>query len=144
MSKNEEGKVVVKFEDEPLLADLDVPKLLAERQKFAALEKLHKTQKDLKSAAILVAVEAVKADTVVYTDDKGEWSITRVEGTPGETLDEEKLRQVIMRTFGVDMPRAVAVIQKAMVPKAAPETHIKVTAPKAEKPAKLIVNKARK
>lgn len=130
MSKPQSERKIVKYEEEPLLAELEIPELLEERQQYADKEKIFKAKKDSVSAGILSAVEAVNADTVLYTDKKGEWSIVRVEPEPSKTLDEDLLRENLMKIGKLDAAVIAKIFGKSTVLGETKKPYVRVYPPK--------------
>ena len=118
MSKAAAEKIIVTVEQEPLLLDLDFPELLKAYRKVNEKYAFHNAKTELYDAqrrqiknSIGIAIDAVKADVVVYTDSKGlEWKSTRISPDPKEVLDPSMLRTNIMK-FG---KLAAPIVQKIM------------------------------
>ena len=107
-SKSEE-KIVVEVAGNMLLEELEVPELLKEFRKWYVKEhdaaheaSKWKKKKDAVGVNLQVAIEAVQADSVTHTSNNKEWRATLVKGEPGEKLNEDKLRDNLMRMCKLD------------------------------------------
>ena len=123
MSKAVVEKIIVTVEQEPLLLDLDFPELLKAYRKVNEKYAFHTAKTELYDAqrrqiknSIGVAIDAVKADVVVYTDPKGlEWKSTRISPDPKEVLDEGKLRTNMMKLGKLAAPIVQKIIGESIV-----------------------------
>ncbi len=133
MAKNEsDTKVIVKYTDVPILEDLEFPGLIKDLKKQSW--KVYEASLMVKSIRtdIQTAVEAVKADTVVYKD----WSSTVVRPQPGRRLDMDRLKTNLMKIGKLDAAQVAAIFEASMVPKAMRVPYLLITAPEGELPKK--------
>ncbi len=83
------------------------------------------------------AVSAAEADTVLFTDAVGQWTITNVEGSTGnKKLDKDKLKENLGKMGKLDSDLIEKIFAKSMVPAEDRKDSIRVTPPKAKKAAK--------
>ena|SRR3990167_7893420 len=109
MSKQQEEKVIIPFEREPILADLGFPDLVKE------FHRLHLEEKDAEikaqnwrnkrlavSGEIQAAIETVHADSVDYDSGRRQFRATLVKGDPSKKLNEDRLRENLMKLGKLD------------------------------------------
>lgn len=135
MSKPETEKkerVIIDYEEEPLLAELELPGLI-ERYRKAYLRKFAADAAvDAAKAEIDSVVQAVGADTVTFDG----WSIAHVVPEAGKTISEEKLRANMMKIGKLDAETIAKIFTKSEVDKKAAAPHPRITAPKGVLPTK--------
>ena len=119
MSKTQKDKVIIDYESAPILADLDFPELLKEFRRLKLEEDDLTSQvakwnakRKVVGSDIQAALEAVKADSVDYNSGKRQWRATLVKGEPSQALNEDKLRDNLMKMAKLDA-KTVAPILKA-------------------------------
>ena len=131
MSKTEQEPVVVNFDDEPLLAELELVSILKDYRKLSRKEKEAKTEKSLLNKSVMAIIEAVNADTVIYDEPrKGAWKATIVRSEPGEMLDLDKLKMNLGMLGKLDAARINGIIAASMVPTKPKDPYVKITPPK--------------
>ncbi len=134
MSKLQKEKVIVNFEETPLLGELGFKELV---KKFDTLHILEKEAvKDVarineKRKAVGVelqaAVEAVAADSVQMVSGKVSYRATLVKAEAGTRLDESKLQFNLMTMAKLDAGVIARVLAASQVPTKAREPYMLVT-----------------
>ena len=134
MSKPElkKEKIIVAYEEIPLLEELDFVTLLKDRQRYSKQEQVYKAKKDLTSASMREAIELIKADAVTYVDARGKWTTTLVTGEPGTQTDEQKLKDAMYRIGKLDAAVVAKIFAAAQIPVKPRDPHIRVTGPTLE------------
>lgn len=134
MSKTEKEKIVIDCAKDDLLADLEVPEMLRtytkhyEKEQAAKAEAAkHKALKDEVGERLLNAIDAVAADTVVYTGRKTIIQATAVRGEPGTAVDEDKLRENLMKIGKLDAETISMIFAFSEVPVPAKKSSIRLT-----------------
>jgi hypothetical protein len=101
--------------DEPELEALNVPELLREFNRRRMREKQAKQvmerwkkRKDAIGASLHTAIEFVKAKGITYTGIKT-WRATLVTSLPSKSLNEERLRENLMKKCGLTAERIAEV-----------------------------------
>lgn len=134
MSKPQKEKVIVNFEDAPLLEELGFKDLV---KKFA---KLHGEEKDAAAEVARIndkrkivgielqaAVEAVAADSVDLVSGKMSYRATLVKKEAGSKLDEGKLQLNLMTMAKLDAGVIAKILAASQVPTKTQEPYMLVT-----------------
>lgn len=138
MSKTEkQEKVIVNFGDNPALEELDLPGLLKEYKAVLAKEQFHLTKahfyevkRNSVKSGLQTVIEAVHADTVLYTDSMGgEWKSTLVKPDAPEVLDEKLLKTNMMKLGKLAAPVVEEIIKKSTVAGTPKRPYVLVTVP---------------
>ena len=135
MSKTQKEKVIVKFEEVPVLAELGVDDLI---KKFRArqleeataqleVDRINKRRKAI-GTEIEAALEAIRADSVEYVSGKLSYKATLVKGEPSTQTDEEKLKIALMKIAKLDAKMIEKVFDAAQVDVPAKRSYVLVTA----------------
>ena len=140
MSKPEKEKVIVDCAANDLLGDLNVPELIRtfhkhwEKERAADAEAAkHKKDKDKVGENLIAAIDAVQADTVTYTGRKYIYRTTVIRGEPGEKLDEDKLRENLMKIGKLDAEILSRIWKLSQTPTDPRKSYIRLTPePRAE------------
>ena len=134
MSKPIKEKIVIAFENEPLLADMDFENLVLKFDRLHCKEREYSQQvahwkelKDTTGLDIRAAIEAVNADTVTATFDGKEFRTTLVKGEPGSKTDEDKLRENMLKIGKLDADTVSRIFKLSQVPTEAKKPYIRVT-----------------
>lgn len=135
MSKAQKEKVIVNYEEVPLLADLEFPALVKEFHRLhlkedKAAKEVETINKDRKSVGVSIqaAIEAVKVDSVDLQAGKLVLRATLVKGEPSEKLDEDKLKLNLMKTAKLDAGTIAKIFAASQVPVEARKPYVLVTA----------------
>lgn len=126
----DDNKIIIQFEDEPLLAELELPELIKEykRSFTKEVEYAYKTLSIRDS--LKTVVETVKADTVVYRD----WKSTIVRPTQGKHLDMDDLRTNMMKMGKLDAVQVAKILAASLKDNKPPVPYVRISAPKGELP----------
>ena len=133
MSKKE--KVVVNYVDAQILADLEFTDLIKKYRER------HLKEKECEAAAadwklkkkpigdeIQIAIETVKADSVVYDARGGkQWRATLVKGETGTKTDEDMLKLNLVKMAKLDVVLLEKIWTASQVPVAAKKPYVLVT-----------------
>ena len=132
---NPKEKIIVTVEQNPLLLELELPELLKEYAKLKEQEDFHAiqvafygNQRTAVKASIGVIINAVKADSVVYTDPKGiEWRSTMVRPESSPVLDPSKLRVNMGKIGKLAAPVIQDILMKSTVPGKPKASYVRVS-----------------
>ena len=132
--QDEKEKVIVDYDDTPILADLEVDALLEEfyehhtkEQEALAESKKWKAKKDIVGSSIQAAIEVVAADSVTMLSGSKQWKATIVKFEPGTQTDEDKLRGNLMKIGKLDAVTVAKIFAASQVPAAARKPYVRVT-----------------
>lgn len=132
--KAEIAKVVIQYEKEPLLEDLNFPGLvkifrryqLKEARSNAASARW-KDRKDRIGLDIQAVVGEVKADTVEMESQRSIWRTTVVKGQPSTKTNEDRLKDNLMKLGKLDAKVIETIFAASQDPVAAPKSYVKLT-----------------
>lgn len=134
MSKPEKKKVTINVADSPILEELDVPSLLKqyhsthlEHLDASAKANKFETKKKTINASLQVAMAQVGADIVVYKGKEKTWQGTLVSGEPGVKLNEDKLRENLMKMGRLDAKTVTEIFAASEDPVPARASFVRVT-----------------
>lgn len=128
------GKVIIEYDNEPLLEELGFADLIKKRQRHSIRAKFYETEKDRLSAELVDIIDSIDADSVLYTDSKGgKWTTNLTRGEKGSKLDLDKLKENLGKLGKLDAVLIAKIFEKSMVETAKKADYVTVYAPRKSK-----------
>lgn len=128
MSKTE--RIAINYSDSDVLPDLNFVELLKERQKYAAKESEYKSRKDGISKTLIGVIDFTGADSVLYEDSKGKWTVSVVRPEASEKTNEDKLRENMMKIGKLDAETVALIFKRSQDKVPAREPYLAVYPPR--------------
>ncbi len=134
MSKTQREKVIVNFNEHPILEELGFKDLVKrfksyqeeEAEKTKAVAKINVKRKII-GAEIQAAIEAVKADSVDLTSGEFTYRATLIKGEATTETDEDKLKMNLMRMGKLDAATIEKIFKVSQVDVPAKASYVLVT-----------------